>query len=110
MNSHCPFSFFCFLPKWNVLKGRNYLRSICYSSLTAMLRSGNNKRLDLHLEIGGVTEPLDATSDPTIVKTNSFVLVNVKSNRWQIYPDFPHSYNTDQMAAIVTFDKSGKRY
>ena len=52
--------------------------------------------------IGGMSEPEE--------KLNRFVLVDVKSNRWQIYPDFPHSYNTDQMAAIVTFDKSGKRY
>ena len=50
-----------------------------------LLRSGNNKRLDLHLEIGGVTEPFKWSSQPKELKSlntsvNGFVKLHIVSN------------------------------
>ena len=45
-----------------------------------------------------------------LIGGNTVVCVNIVSNRWKNYPDFPLPIYSKMVAATVTFDKSGKRY
>ena len=41
---------------------------------------------------------------------DTVVCVNIVTNRWTNYPDFPYNLNNDMVAPMVTFDKNGIRY
>ena len=38
------------------------------------------------------------------------ICVNIVTNRWKYYPDFPSPIYSGLVAPTVTFDKNGKRY
>ena len=62
---------------------------------------------------------LDYTSSfAAVINSTSIILlgrstvicVNIVTNRWKYYPDFPLPIYSKMVAPTVTFDKNGKRY
>ena len=53
---------------------------------------------------------INSTSIILIGRYTTVVCVNIVTNRWTNYPDFPYIFNNDMVAPTVTFDKNGKRY
>ena len=41
---------------------------------------------------------------------STVICVNIVTNRWKKYPDFPFPIYSEMVAPTVTFDKNGKRY
>ena len=45
-----------------------------------------------------------------LIGGSTVICVNIVTNRWKNYPDFPLLIYTEMVAPTVTFDKNGKRY
>ena len=45
-----------------------------------------------------------------LIGGNTVICVNIVTNRWKKYPDFPLPISLKMVEPTVTFDKSGKRY
>ena len=100
-----------------------YMGHIVQTTQTTIWSTEKNvwiKGPELYDKLNGVdfTMLVYTSSFAAVINSTSIILlggstgicVNIVTNRWKYYPDFPSPIYSPTVAPTVTFDKNGKRY